>query len=102
MKLIKIQVLEFKELSLTWESGEERNFPLKYLRKYCPCATCEQDRSEWSKTYIPIFLQNQITISEIQPVGNYAFNIIWNDGHRTGIYEHEKLRLIEKERIELL
>ena len=29
---------------------------------------------------------------EISPVGNYAYKIVWNDGHDTGLYTLEYLR----------
>jgi DUF971 family protein len=31
-------------------------------------------------------------IEAIKPVGNYALNIIWRDGHSTGIYPYGLLR----------
>jgi DUF971 family protein len=30
----------------------------------------------------------------MMPVGNYAYKIIWNDGHDTGIYTLENLRAL--------
>ena len=47
---------------------------------------------EQSKTYIPIFNQNQIAISNLKIVGNYAISISWKDGHDTGIYEFPFLK----------
>jgi DUF971 family protein len=31
---------------------------------------------------------------DVGPVGNYAMNIVWKDGHATGIYSWEYLRRI--------
>ena len=30
----------------------------------------------------------------VEPVGNYAIRIAWNDGHSSGIYSYEHLRKI--------
>ena len=30
----------------------------------------------------------------VEPVGNYALRIVWNDGHDTGIYSYDHLRQI--------
>ena len=35
-------------------------------------------------------------IKDIQQVGNYAIQIHWSDGHNTGIYNWEYLKLLEK------
>jgi DUF971 family protein len=32
--------------------------------------------------------------AEISPVGNYAIQIVWSDGHSTGIYSFDLLRKI--------
>ncbi len=33
-------------------------------------------------------------MTSIEPVGNYALRIAWNDGHNTGIYSYDHLRSI--------
>jgi len=90
----KIQLTKDNSLSILWQDGKEHIIPLLKLRKLCPCATCLTERENQSKTYIPVFSENQITISQIKQVGNYAITIFWNDGHNTGIYEYSFLRLI--------
>ena len=35
-----------------------------------------------------------IRMSDVEPVGNYAIRILWNDGHNTGIYSFEHFRRI--------
>jgi DUF971 family protein len=90
----KIQLTKDNSLSILWQDGKEHIIPLLKIRKLCPCATCLTERESQSKTYIPVFSENQITISQIKQVGNYAIAIFWNDGHNTGIYEYSFLRLI--------
>lgn len=90
----KIKLIEDKILSIQWPDGKEHLIPLLKLRKLCPCATCLAEREKQSKSYIPVFTENQISIDQIKQVGNYAISIFWKDGHNTGIYEFTFLRLI--------
>ena len=94
---VKIRVVENKSLEITWDDNKRDLLDLKLLRKLCPCATCLAERDKQSKMYIPIFSENQTTIKSINQVGKYAIQIIWNDGHSTGIYEYPFLKnLTEK------
>ncbi len=78
-------------LIVEWSDGIDKiNFTT--LRRSCPCAFCKKDREEHSEFYIPLFNDDQLKISAIQPVGGYAVNIIWKDGHNSGIYEYEFLK----------
>jgi DUF971 family protein len=36
----------------------------------------------------------ETTLVNIQPVGRYGLTPVWEDGHKTGIYTYEKLRLL--------
>jgi DUF971 family protein len=94
---VKIRVVENKSLEITWDDNKRDLLDLKLLRKLCPCATCLAERDKQSKMYIPIFSKNQTTIKSINQVGKYAIQIIWSDGHSTGIYEYPFLKnLTEK------
>jgi DUF971 family protein len=61
------------------------------LRKHCPCANCLINRQNKPSTYIPLYSEPQLRIREIKPVGNYAIQIVWDDGHDSGIYSYDKL-----------
>jgi DUF971 family protein len=37
-------------------------------------------------------LAGEVTIRQLNPVGAYAVQIVWSDGHDTGIYSFETLR----------
>lgn len=89
---VKIKIENNSKLSILWDNGETSNLELRTLRKFCPCATCLAEREKQSSNYIPIFTENQITVSSIDQVGKYAIQIHWKDGHNTGIYEYPFLR----------
>ncbi len=88
----KINLIEKKTLLIVWDDGKESKLDLKDLRKLCPCATCLAERDKQGKMYIPLFAESQVTVRSIEQVGNYAIQIVWNDGHNTGIYEYKFLK----------
>ena len=75
------------EMRLDWDDGHHSIYPLWYLRGFCPCAECQGHVRGW--TFIP---SERAEIAKIEEVGNYAINLVWKDGHRTGIYSFEVLR----------
>jgi DUF971 family protein len=65
------------------------------LRKYCPCASCKADRDPSDgASLLPIVVPGKNELQAIEPVGSYALQISWVDGHRTGIYTYDYLRRI--------
>lgn len=81
-----------KKLQIIWDDNSVSEIDLKKLRINCPCAYCSKEREEQSKSYIPLFFDNQLEISEINLVGSYALGLKWKDGHNTGIFEFNQLR----------
>ncbi len=96
MKPVNIKVKEKIKLLIHWDDGSDSEISLKKMRDKCPCATCVAEREKQSKTFIPIYLDSQIKVAQINPVGSYAISIVWKDGHNTGIYEYPFLRLLSK------
>ncbi len=92
---VKIAVIERKTLQLIWQDGTVSDYPLGMLRSVCPCAVCAEERVQQSQHYIPLFHHDQVTIESIKPVGSYAINIQWKDGHNTGIYEYQFLQKLQ-------
>ncbi|MBI3866146.1 MAG: DUF971 domain-containing protein [Planctomycetia bacterium] len=82
-----------------WSDGATHRIPWKMLRDRCPCATCRQKRAEPPAPASPF---NIIKLEEAAPVratamfpvGNYAYQIDFSDGHKTGIFSLELLREI--------
>jgi DUF971 family protein len=92
MQPIKIRLSTEKQLAITWDDLEECLYPLALLRRRCPCATCQTDAAANGPAYIPLFTKDALTIDAIQPVGYYALQFRWKDGHDTGIFSYEYLR----------
>lgn len=76
-------------LTIQWSDGVQTDFSLRYLRGWCPCATC-QGHFALSK----VFADSDATLMDVEPVGSYAMKLTWLSGHNTGIYSFEYLRQI--------
>lgn len=92
MKPEKIRLAGQQKLLITWGDGTVSEIPLPDLRRYCPCATCLEERESQSENYYAVYTKDQQTIAGIQLVGNYAISPIWKDGHSTGIYDFNLLK----------
>ncbi len=83
-----------RELAVAWGDGHESYIPLGTLRRLCPCAMCT-NRPQQGGAPLKIVegpRLDDITIARLVPVGAYAVQIVWSDGHDTGIYSYEWLR----------
>jgi DUF971 family protein len=79
-----------RELVIDWDDGRSRRYTIDQLRGACPCATCQSQRSDPSAPSLAI--EPGLTIRYMDPVGNYAYRILFSDGHETGIYTLDLLR----------
>ena len=70
-------------LVIKWDNEEENSVKLANLRYNCPCALCMEEKNKNSKEYIPLYNENELAISNIRAIGNYAVAISWKDGHDT-------------------
>ncbi len=80
-----------RELAITWADGHESVYDVRELRLACACATCVD---EWSgeERLDPTSVPEEVHPLRIRPVGRYAIQIDWSDGHTTGIYPFARLR----------
>ena len=74
---------------ITWDDDHVGDYPLEHLRGYCPCALCQGHDAALGKKFIAV---PGVGLQDIQPVGNYAVEFHWQDGHSTGIYSYDYLR----------
>ncbi|MGQ9505610.1 MAG: gamma-butyrobetaine hydroxylase-like domain-containing protein [Thermogutta sp.] len=73
------------DLVIEWSDGTVLRYPPARLRALCPCATCSESRSEATDDTTPQRFSG-VTFRNLTPVGNYAYQIAFSDGHDTGIY----------------
>ena len=84
------------DLAIAWADGHESYLPLARLRKECPCATCRaqsgQDRLAGPLRVLAAEPEGRSRVASMAPVGAYALQVVWADGHEAGIYPWELLR----------
>jgi ATP-binding protein involved in chromosome partitioning len=80
-----------RQLSISWADGGQSLFDVRELRLACGCASCVD---EWTgeERIDPQSVPDDVHPTRIEPVGRYAIQIYWSDGHETGIYPFERLR----------
>lgn len=76
-------------LMLTYSDGQDYNLPAEYLRVYSPSAEV-RGHGEGNETLQ--FGKRLVTINTLEKSGNYALQIVFSDGHDSGIYSWEYLR----------
>jgi len=70
-------------LTIAFDSGETFVLSAEYLRVRSPSAEVQGHAPEERKT-VPG--KRYVQILEVQPVGNYAVRLVFDDMHSTGIY----------------
>jgi DUF971 family protein len=94
-----IQKHDSDELRIKWSDGHETVSKLVTVRLACSCATCNEKRRGHGGQLAEKFddLPGSIkepSVSSIRPVGGYAINFTWGDGHQHGLYTFDALRAI--------
>jgi DUF971 family protein len=75
-------------LTVVFDDGNAFEFPAEFLRVHSPSAEVQGHSPSERKT---IGGKRNIAILEVQPVGNYAVRLIFDDMHSTGIFSWDYL-----------
>jgi len=81
-------------LQIAWADGHTSRLNTLELRRACPCAGCTAYQRPDDPFRVLPTVSEQVAPVAIHAVGRYAMNIVWNDGHQTGIYAYDYLRQI--------
>ncbi len=95
---VALNLKKSESLSITWSDGRESRYPLRHLRRFCPCAGCQGERDLLGRQLLPVVsttYDGPITALGAELVGNYALRITWSDSHSSGIYSFRYLREID-------
>ncbi len=100
---VRVLLTEGKGLEIDWADGHQSAWSFAWLREACPCANClEERRTEGRRMgeprpkpaeLLPMYTPPPKPASA-HPVGRYAIQFNWADGHSSGIYSWEYLRRI--------
>lgn len=82
-------------LEVEFDDGARYELPFEYLRVYSPSAEVRghgpgQETLQLGK--------HDVGIRAVEPVGNYAIKLVFDDGHDTGLYSWSYLRELGAER----
>ncbi|MCZ6636158.1 MAG: DUF971 domain-containing protein [bacterium] len=87
-------------VDIGWQDGTTQRLALPLVRKLCPCAVCverRESKSDILHVITEVELETTAEFREVRAVGNYAIQIVWADGHDTGIYTYDYLRSLGEE-----
>lgn len=87
-----------RNLTIAFDNGERHEFPAEFLRVLSPSAEV-QGHSPSQKQTVPG--KSHVGIMKVEPVGNYAVRINFDDMHNTGIYSWDYFRKLGAERDDL-
>ncbi len=98
---VRVLMTEGKGLEIDWKDGHRSAWSFAWLRAACPCATCIEEREMEGRRpgqqrprpaeLLPMYTPPPKPASA-HPVGRYALQFNWLDGHSSGIYSWEYLR----------
>ncbi|MCJ8269681.1 MAG: DUF971 domain-containing protein [Psychrosphaera sp.] len=72
-----------RQLEVVFGHGEQASFSAEFLRVHSPSAEVTGHSPEQA---VLVTNKKDVTISNIEPVGNYAIKITFDDGHNTGLF----------------
>jgi DUF971 family protein len=81
-------------LTVSFADGASFDLPFEYLRVYSPSAEVighgpGQETLQTGK--------EEVVVTTIEPVGQYAVRLVFDDGHDTGLYRWDYLRQLGEE-----
>lgn len=82
-------------LAVTFDNGESILLTAEYLRVESPSA--EVRGHGGAQKPPPVTGKQDVKIVRLEPVGNYAVRIIFDDGHDSGLYSWDLLRRLGRD-----
>jgi DUF971 family protein len=80
---------ERRVLAVTFDDGQSFALPAEMLRVLSPSAEVQGHGEDQRVT---VAGKKTVGIARLEPVGNYAVRIVFDDGHDTGLYVWAYLR----------
>ena len=75
-------------LEITYANGKSFSLPCEFLRVYSPSA---EVRGHGPGQEVLQIGKKDVAITRVEPVGTYAVQLFFSDGHDTGIYSWDLL-----------
>ncbi|KAA6185982.1 DUF971 domain-containing protein [Thiohalocapsa marina] len=71
-------------LEIAFDDGARFKLPSEYLRVYSPSAEVRGHTPDEARLQVG---KEHVNIRDLQQIGSYAVKIIFDDGHRSGLYD---------------
>ena len=81
-------------LEVRFDDGSHFELPFEYLRVFSPSA---EVKGHGGGEGALVLGKRSVGISQIEPVGNYALRLFFDDGHNTGLYSWAVLHQLGRE-----
>lgn len=95
---VEIKVHQISRLlEIAFDSGASFSLPFEYLRVYSPSA---EVRGHGPGQEVLQAGKKDVDVAKIEPVGNYAIQIHFSDGHNTGIYSWDYLHELGEKQVQ--
>ncbi|MBB1074703.1 DUF971 domain-containing protein [Rhodoferax sp. 4810] len=85
-------------LDLSFDDATQFSLPIELLRVYSPSA---EVMGHGPGQRVPQLGKEAVNIERIEPVGNYAVCLHFDDGHNTGIFSWEYLYKLGRDQTQL-
>ncbi|QQX79737.1 DUF971 domain-containing protein [Shewanella sp. KX20019] len=85
-----------RQLEMHFDNGDTYQLSCEMLRVYSPSAEVHGHGNPVLVTH-----KKNVNISAIEPVGNYAVKIVFDDGHDTGLFSWKVLHDLATHQVEL-
>jgi DUF971 family protein len=83
------------DLAISWNDGTETYLPLSLVRRLCPCAECHGEADLLGRVAKPParpLTTDSFRVASTVPVGSYAVQVVWADGHSDGLFPFKTLK----------
>lgn len=84
-----------RTLELVYSEGDRSVFPFEFLRVFSPSAEVQGHTPDQAQLQVG---KAEVGLKGLEPVGQYALKIIYDDGHDSGIYSWDYFEKLNRER----
>ena len=82
-------------LDVQFDDGSRYELPFEYLRVFSPSA---EVKGHGGGEGVLLLDKQNVGISRLEPIGNYALRLHFDDGHNTGLYSWTLLHQLGRDR----
>ena len=96
MRPVDLQIIG-NQLAVKWSDGTESFVAFENLRRSCPCAECKGETDilgQLHRTPLKPLTSKSFELLRIVPVGGYALQPVWADGHASGLFSFDYLKKV--------